>query len=313
MIFKLINKLEFFHKLFEDKSNINLGVLRIGTASITILMMSTIYPDLLNIYGSKSYFNHEIIFAFKPTYQPRIDWFTNVLNKSFQLNEVISLKLSFWIYLFFLTLMLFGILTRVSSAFALFFCNMFTGSGEPFIYGVDYFIMASLFYCFVFPTGNALSFFKSANVNHSKTTVFLYTFALQMHLSIVYFFNGIAKSFGDSWWTGEAIWRATMLLDTRSFNLGFLSNYTSFFRYSSWIVLSFELFFPVLICFRKTRLITVFTIIGMHIFIGVFMHLYFFAAIMIVLNVSAFWSDFSKLKGSRKLYRVGETIQNFQL
>jgi hypothetical protein len=289
------NLLNISDKLFDEISSNNLGILRIGTALVTITLMLCIYPDLMNIFGAKSYFNHEIIFAFKPTYQPRLEWLTEPLQQYGGMNEVSAVKLCFGLYMSFLVFLLLGIATRYTAFGALIFCNMFTGSGEPFIYGADYFIMAGLFYCFVFPTGNGITYATIFNSKATKKALFIFTFMLQVHLSMVYMFNGIAKSFGDTWWTGEAIWRATMLLDTRSFDLGFMANHVWVFKYSSWLVLSTELLYPLLICFRQTRLITVFVIMGMHLFIGIFMHLYFFAAIMIVLNLAAFWNDISLL------------------
>lgn len=265
-----------------------LGILRILTCLVAIAMTITIFPDAVNIYGSKSYFNHEILFLFDPPYYPKLSWLTDLLQSIGGVNEVLAIKMVLVLYIIALVLLLLGIYTRLTALVSLFLCCVFTSSGEPFIYGVDYFILACLFYCFVFPSGGALTlnhFLKDLPV---KKAPIAYLYLLQAHVGMVYLFNGLAKSLGDTWWSGEAIWRATMLLDTRHFDLSFMADYPFIFKYSSWIVLSCELFYPILMSFKPTQLFTLIVILGMHLFIGVFMGLYFFAAIMITLNVAAF-------------------------
>jgi len=114
---------------------------------------------------------------------------------------------------------------------------------------------------------------------------------LQLHLCIVYFTGGLAKCLGSGWWDGSNLWRA---LTRPPFNI-----------ISSDILIRFKYVLPVLgisICLlevgyvffiwmKKTRLVWLVGILGMHIAIGLTMGMYLFALVMIVLNLAAFGVD----------------------
>lgn len=297
---KTIKKL--YSYLFAEIEGSNLGIFRILTSIVTIVMMISLIPDLLNIFGSNGYFNQEIMDVFKSSLVPRIEWILTPLKNLFGLSEQVALFAILFLYMGSLILLLLGVATRVSAFFSFLFCAMFTGSGAPFIYGVDYFILSCLFYCFLFPVSNSFTIFHLTGKKTNYKVLRIYTIFILAHLCMVYFFNGIAKSLGETWYSGEAIWRAVMLLDTRQYNMAFLADFPNFLKYSSLTVLCFELFFPLLILKRITRIPTIIVIFSTHVFIGLFMGLYFFAAIMITLNITVFYNEYILIIKKVKYY-----------
>lgn len=281
-----------------------LGVLRISTSLIAIVLTVILYFDATNLYASQSYFNHEILFLLDPVYYPKLSWLTDFLQTYLGLGEITAIKSCLTIYVMLLTLLLLGIFTRVVAGLCMFFAAVFTASAAPMVYGADFFILSGLFYCFILPSSSAYTIGHLLTKKAPTQVPVLFLYTLQAHLAMIYLFNGIAKSFGESWWSGEAIWRATMLLDTRAFDLGFMAAFPLIFVVLTRIVLVFELLYPVLIFFRFSRLITVVVIILMHLFIGIFMKLYFFAAIMIAFNIAAFWPMFSRLSLKNVIKRI---------
>jgi hypothetical protein len=111
---------------------------------------------------------------------------------------------------------------------------------------------------------------------------------LQLHVCVIYFFSGLAKSLGAGWWNGGSLWRA---LSSPPFNV--IPNHL--LVYSAWLfpflgigVVLLELTYPIFIWWKRTRLIWLTGILAMHTAIGLAMGLYLFALIMIVLNLAAF-------------------------
>jgi hypothetical protein len=115
---------------------------------------------------------------------------------------------------------------------------------------------------------------------------------LKLYLITVYFYNGLNKLHGDTWRNGEALWKA--------FNLNYsnIKNFNSvlFFLVESklihvfnWITIFIQLFYGLIII-RKFKCIILFSIILMHIVIGAVFNIPFFSAIMLILNLTAFYN-----------------------
>jgi hypothetical protein len=114
---------------------------------------------------------------------------------------------------------------------------------------------------------------------------------LQLHLCLIYFFGGLAKSFGPGWWTGESIWRA---LAHPPFNVmapESLVHWRALFPIASISTVLLEIAYPFLIWSRYTRRVWLPGILIMHVGIGLFMGMYLFGLVMIILNLAAFGSD----------------------
>lgn len=185
-------------------------------------------------------------------------------------------------YLVSLLFLVIGFLTRFSALFALILQLIIFKSFSQFNYGYDQFVTMSLFYCFVFPVGKYYScdrlIFRKKNVN----IYFNYQTVLQIHLSIAYFFSGLAKSLDSGWWNGKSVWNALVSIDGNYYPVPII------YIVGGILTVLLELSYPILAYFKKTRKIALAAMISMHLFIGLTMELYAFSIIMIVWNIAAF-------------------------
>ena len=115
-----------------------------------------------------------------------------------------------------------------------------------------------------------------------------YRRVLQVHMCLIYFFGGITKCLGSGWWNGANIWRA---LTRPPFNIvppEILVRWKYFLPVLGISICLIETGYPVFIWLKKTRMIWLICVLGMHIAIGLTMGMYLFALIMIILNAAAF-------------------------
>jgi hypothetical protein len=111
---------------------------------------------------------------------------------------------------------------------------------------------------------------------------------LQVHLCFVYFFGGLAKCLGSGWWNGSNLWRS---LTRPPFNIiepDILIRFKYVLPVLGISLCLIELTYVFFIWRKKTRLVWLVCILGMHIAIGLTMGMYLFALVMIVLNLAAF-------------------------
>jgi hypothetical protein len=113
---------------------------------------------------------------------------------------------------------------------------------------------------------------------------------LQAHFGMAYFFSGLAKALGPTWWNGEAVWKA---LQTNSYadftDPGLWADFPVVLQVAGIATVVIELAFPAGIAFSKTRLFFLVGIVLFHLSIGFLLGLYFFSAIMILINLCAYW------------------------
>lgn len=150
--------------------------------------------------------------------------------------------------------------------------------GSAFSYGVDYLAASALFYCLCTP--------QSRPAWHTPAIRLL-----QLHLCIIYFFGGLAKSLGVTWWNGEALWKAMgqpYHLAQAPDLVAWLGQYPWLWAVGGGAVVMLELCYPLFIWLQHTRPYWLWSIIGMHVGIALFIGLFQFAAVMILLNLVAF-------------------------
>lgn len=283
-----------------------LAFFRISVACIAGAHMLAVYQDILNLYGKYGYVRSEIIEALSSTYMPRISWVTDLLMQ-YGWSEKASIDLLIISYIVALVLLALGCATRFSAVVAWLIHLLFLGSGRIFSYGADDFTSIALFYCMIMPVGYYFSIDSlwSRRPKPANQSIGFFIRLLQVHVCIIYFVSGFCKSLGYHWWNGEAIWRATMLPTLKQMDMSWMAHVPWLPMVIGWSVLLFELGYPLLISHRYTRGICVMSVVAMHLGIAIFMGLTFFAAIMIVLNVSAFgWPYLSKLYESTWLSQI---------
>jgi hypothetical protein len=178
------------------------------------------------------------------------------------------------------------------SIMAWFIHIMLVNSSYFFSYGADYFISFSLFINIFFCLPISIQNTEIEKVIHSFIIRFV-----QIQLCFVYFFSGFGKILGTNWFDGNAMWYVINTFSPKSISIyqSLFGNSPIFFISIGLITVFFELFYPFLVFYKKTRTITLTSIIFIHIGIIVFMKFYTFGLIMIILNLIA-WDNYINFK-----------------
>lgn len=186
-----------------------------------------------------------------------------------------------------------GFLTRPSAILLLVMQVSFIKGAWLYTYGVDVFTSMSLFYVIIFPSGRHNSVDKFLFKRKPGETLMPFRRMFQLHVSIAYFFSGFAKSLGNNWWNGEAIWKATHMPYTTnndfSFNSMWFANHSGLVVIMGWSIIIIEMLYPVFVWIPKIRKLWLSLTIMMHLGIALVLGLYFFSAIMIIWNLTAFY------------------------
>jgi hypothetical protein len=287
MIKRLVNNLRT-----EEIASFWLAFFRFNIALLVLLHFLSIQPDFDALFSFRGYIYPDILDAEYDHHSLTLYSLYNILH-GIHINVSYDSLLTVCriAYPAFLLMLILGCLTRLAAIASLFFQLLFIKSIHLYEYGVDYYTTIALFYCCIFPVGKVLSldnyFFKRRSAAPDSR---IYLNVLKIHLCIAYFFSGYDKVIGDSWRSGEALWKS---LHAHSyyglFSLDFLAS-TPFFFLGCWATVILEMLYPVFMNFPATRKYWLAGILLLHLFIALFMGLFFFSVLMLMLNLSAFYA-----------------------
>ena len=103
---------------------------------------------------------------------------------------------------------------------------------------------------------------------------------IQLHLCGIYFWAGISKLKGPSWWTGEAMWRVIANQEYQTLDLTWLAWMPAVPFIIAHVTILWELFFVALIWRPSLRGIMLTMGVLMHVGIGAFLGMWTFGLIM---------------------------------
>ncbi len=268
---------------FEFKTN-NIALYSQLIAGFALVNILIIFPDIFDLYSTYGYvnsaINNQFVNWFEPSLSSVLSWLESV---GFYKNVALLVVIIGYV------LSLFFILTRYQpflfSVIAWIMHVMMVNSSYYFSYGADFFITFILFANILFNVDKVSLKTTTIQTIQSFTIRFI-----QIQLCMVYFFAGFGKIVGIDWINGDAIWYvlhafapevvAQQWFDKISIPILFMG--------IAWVTLLTELCYPIFIFYSKTKKITLFSVIAMHLGIFIFLKLYTFAFIMILLNIIAF-------------------------
>ena len=201
------------------------------------------------------------------------------LSSYFGIGESLMLKLLMLTFGFSFFLILADRLAVVASMAMWFIYWVICNSGIGYAYGADYFITFLLYYNIV------LCIFRNKKDTHKYLILML-----QLHLCLVYFFAGLGKMVGTDWWDGNAMWAVI-----NTYGIDFFKNRADMFlgvapilQALSIFTVLIELLYPALIFYKRTRVFTLISIIGLHAGIAIVMGFFTFGIVLIIMNLMAF-------------------------
>jgi hypothetical protein len=280
--------------LFAPDSDTWLALLRIGLGFQVTLYCLSLRSAWNHLFAgdSNGFIGRDLteaLLTIDSPFAPRLGWLVN-LGSHLGLGEETTLFLAWAFLLCAGCFLLFGLFCRPSAAIAWFLHLCAVKSGNFVAYGMDNFTTIGLFYLMVapLPDHHALDWKFWKPQSNDPGMLGFHRRVLQLHLCIIYFFGGITKCLGAGWWTGESMWRALTRPPFHLISTQILVSWQPVLPFLGIAVCLLETGFPILIWFRKTRLIWLVCVLGMHVAIGLTMGLYLFALIMIVLDIAAF-------------------------
>jgi hypothetical protein len=105
---------------------------------------------------------------------------------------------------------------------------------------------------------------------------------INVHMCVIYFFAGISKLQGESWWTGEAMWRALSNLEYQSIDMTWLAGHPWLLNLLTHVSVLWEISFCALIWRPRLRPLMLAMAVLLHVGIGACLGMWTFGLIMLV-------------------------------
>lgn len=280
--------------LFSADSDLWLALLRTGLGFQVALYCLSLRNDWNDLFagdsnGLISRDLTEAVLTLQNPFVPRLGWLIG-WGSDLGLTEE-TMLFAIWICLLGAACcLLLGFCCRTSAIITWFLHLCAVKSGDFIAYGMDNFTTIGLFYLMVAPLPDhyALDWKLWRPQRRDPRLLGFQRRVLQIHMCLIYFFGGITKCLGAGWWTGESMWRALTRPPFNIIPLQVLISWEAVLPLLGIAVCLIETGYPFFIWWKRTRLIWLACVLGMHVAIGLTMGLYLFSVIMIVLNVAAF-------------------------
>lgn len=250
----------------------------------------------------------EAVLSAQGHFIPRLGWLVEV-GSAIGVSELRILNMTFVLLLCSGCFLVIGLFSRTAAVVGWFVHLCAVKSANLMTYGVDNFTTTGLFYMMLAPLPDrfALDYLRMAPAQPNPAPVRWRV--LQLHLCIIYFFSGVPKALGISWWNGTALWRSVTAppYDVISPHIwASLAPVLPVFGIGIWVL---EITYPIFIWLRKTRVIWFFGVIGMHVAIALTMGLYLFSFVMIVFNLAAFGTEVLPFLNHITLHKTPAMLQ----
>lgn len=198
------------------------------------------------------------------------------------------------ISLFILLAFTIGWQTRVTSILAFLVTVSYANRAGGALFGLDQINGFLTLYLAVGPSGAMYSLDaylrerrgKPASPPSLSTTANISMRLMQCHLCLVYFFAGLSKLQGASWWDGTAIWGAFASYEYQTIDMTWLVHLPWLVNILTLASLFWEVSYAFLVWPRLTRPLMLIGAVLLHAGIGLCMGMITFGLIMIIANIA---------------------------
>lgn len=285
-----------------------LSFYRIATALLALVTVVVISPSVLDIYGPEGFIQWVIsdeLLRVKTL--PSLIQISDLLAPT-GISGSAVVKGAFAIYAAALVGLLLGWHTKLAAFAAWIIHFLILNTSMVFGYGAETFLHIGLLYALLSPSAESWSLDARAGRTGTRrvsTDARIAQRVLQAHACIVYLNAGVAKCLGTDWWTGEAIWRATMQPNYAQFDMSWMAWIPLVSLLMGWLTLLIECGYAIFMWSSRTRPFWLAAVLLLHVGIGVLMGLWLFAAAMVVLNIAAFGWEYVNGVGQKLRIRPG--------
>ncbi len=187
-----------------------------------------------------------------------------------------------------------GCFTRFTSILAFLITVSYSHRAAGALFGLDQMNGLLALYLAVGPSGAVYSFDswwrRRRKPNDRKPTKLvmanLSQRLIQVHMCVVYFFAGVGKLQGQTWWSGTALWGAFANYEYQTLDVTWLAGYPLVVNFLTQLILAWEVAYCVLVWPRLTRPLVLALAIPLHLGIAVGMGMITFGLAMLIGNVA---------------------------
>jgi len=209
-----------------------------------------------------------------------------------------------WTCLGILGLFTIGFWTRLTSILSAIITISYLNRAPLANYGLDQINTLLVVYLAIGPSGATLSFdrwwtrFRAARTAlrtgrqpvaplvPATVTANVSLRLIEVHMAVLYFWAGLSKLKGYTWWDGTAIWLGAANYEYQSLSLTWLAWYPWVYNFLTHMTVLWELTFFLTVCHPRLRPYSLLAGASMHLGIGAFMGMWTFGLVMIFTYVS---------------------------
>jgi hypothetical protein len=264
---------------FDSRSDEGLAVVgfyRICFALVMLFAYVSRIPDLTFFYS-----NQGILPA---TFRVTVDMFRYRVTPLDYVNSLFVLQLLHSVFLLTLVSLALGFCTRASAILAYVLHMVFLNRNMAVQFGVDTIGTFFFLYCCFAQAGARYSVdaWLRPAARRSQTLIGHVAWRLmQLQVCIIYGYSGLDKLKGTRWWDGSAFWDVLSAGGLQRFDMSFVAHAPIVIATVVYVVLIWEVYFPVLVWLPRVRLPMLAFGVAMHLGIFVFMNLPSFGFLMI--------------------------------
>lgn len=219
-------------------------------------------------------------------------------------------------------LFMIGLFSRITAVLSAIFALAYVGHVTPGAYfGLDKVNCMLALYLALGPCGARYSVDRLWRIRRGKHTerdpkvmANVAIRLIQLHLCVIYFYSGLGKLEGITWWTGEAIWLSVANLEYQSLDMTWLGHFPWLINLLAFSTLFWELLYAFLIWPRFTRPWMLAIALGVHGFICLSMGMITFGLAMLIANLAFVFPHtirrvMDPIAGRVSLAIVGEKVE----
>jgi hypothetical protein len=261
-----------------------LGVIRILTGLMLLYTHAVWGLVLERFFGPKSWLSPELVRALQEGEYIYSFWWLVPGNST-------AIWVAYGLSMLVLALFTLGLWTRLTSILSLVVVVSFAHRAPEAMFGLDQINGMLTLYLAIGPSGAALSLDRLLRSRRAGTAALrpspsvganLAIRLINVHMCVIYLFAGVSKLQGESWWTGEAMWRALANLEYQTADMTWLAWHPWLVNLMTHICILWEISFCALIWRPRIRPFVLIGAVVLHAGIGACLGMWTFALIMLV-------------------------------
>jgi len=188
-----------------------------------------------------------------------------------------------------------GLFTRVTTGLSWLAAIAYANRTPGALFGLDQINTMLAMYLTLAPAGEAFSLDRWLKAHRAggllpksqpSVSANLAARLIQLHMCVIYFFAGLSKLQGNTWWDGSALWWGFANYEYQSLDMTWMAGAPLLVAMLTTITVYWELSFCVLVWPRILRPLVLFMAIPLHLGIGVCLGMMTFGLVMLIALVS---------------------------